>query len=238
MLELTNLTVRYGQHLALDSVSLNLNKGETVVILGANGAGKSSMLKSIAGMVPSDTGSAITLHGSTLVGRPAHEVTELGIALVPEGRGIFGAMTVDENLRLGANPVRARAEENDRKDFVFELFPKLKERARQYANTMSGGEQQMIAVGRALMSNPDYLMLDEPSLGLAPIVVSSLFKSLERIQATGVGLLIVEQNVKLSLAIADRGYLLEAGRITGQGPAQDLLNDNSVQQAYLGAIKN
>ncbi len=238
MLELKDLTVRYGQHLALESVSLNLRKGETVVILGANGAGKSTLLKSISGMVPSDAGSEVTLNGRSLVGQPAHEVTEMGIALVPEGRGIFGAMTVDENLRLGANPLRARADEKDRKDFVFELFPKLKERARQYANTMSGGEQQMVAVGRALMSNPDYLMLDEPSLGLAPIVVSALFKSLEKIQTTGVGLLIVEQNVKLSLAIADRGYLLEAGRITGQGSAQELLHDSSVQQAYLGAIKN
>lgn len=234
MLDLANLTIRYGKHLALDSVGFNVEQGETVVILGANGAGKSSLLKSIAGVVKPEPASRILLHGRPIVGMPAHEVTEAGIALVPEGRGIFGAMTVSENLRLGANPLRARKLEEDRKALVFDLFPKLKERRNQYANTMSGGEQQMVAIGRALMSNPDVLMLDEPSLGLAPIVVTDLFKALERVQETGVGLLIVEQNVRLSLAIADRGYLLEAGRIAGKGTAEELKNDSAVQQAYLG----
>lgn len=236
MLELTDLTVRYDQHLAVDQVSLTVEQGETVVILGANGAGKTSLLKAIAGLVSVQPGSAIRLEKRDMSGTPAHEVSEAGIILVPEGRGIFGAMTVQDNLRLGANPTRSRAIEADRLALVYDLFPRLKERRRQVASTMSGGEQQMIAISRALMSNPKVLMLDEPSLGLAPVVVQELFRVLGRIRQTGVALLIVEQNVRVSLEIADRGYLMEAGRLTGHGTAAELLNDAAVNAAFLGAV--
>lgn len=234
MLEVDDLSLRYGQHLALDKVAIRAAIGETVVILGANGAGKSSLLKAIAGMAKPTGGSSVILGGKTLLGRPAHEVVEMGIALVPEGRGIFGELTVEENLLLGAYAKRARGEEAKRRSFVYELFPKLAQRRAQYANTMSGGEQQMVAIGRALMSNPDFLMLDEPSLGLAPVVVTELFATLGRVRQTGVGLIVVEQNVKASLAIADRGYLMEAGRVIGEDTAQALLHDPAVQQAFLG----
>ncbi|MFY0618946.1 ABC transporter ATP-binding protein [Shimia sp.] len=233
MLELKNVTVRYGKHLAVNSVNFSVAKGEVVVVLGANGAGKSSMLKAIAGMVPTAEG-AVALDGDQITGVPAHKVTNLGIALVPEGRGIVGRMTVEENLRLGATPPRARASEGDTLAQVFDIFPRLAERQQQFVHTMSGGEQQMVAVGRAMMSKPDFLLLDEPSLGLAPIVVSEMFKALAQVRKTGVGLLIVEQNVKISLRHADRGYLLEAGRITGSGTSDELLNDTAVRQAFLG----
>ncbi|WP_068116009.1 ABC transporter ATP-binding protein [Tropicimonas marinistellae] len=234
MLELKQVTVRYDKHLAVDGVGFSVAKGETVVILGANGAGKSSLLKAMAGVVAPEAGSQIALDGTSLVGRKAHEVTNAGIALVPEGRGVVGLMTVEENLRLGATPPRARHDEAARMTQVFEIFPRLKERRDQLVHTMSGGEQQMVAVGRAMMSNPDYLLLDEPSLGLAPIVVTDLFRALARIKQTGVGLLIVEQNVRVSLRHADRGYLLEAGRITDEGSAEELMNDEIVRHAFLG----
>ncbi len=236
MLDIRDLTIIYDRHLALDKVSVTVDKGETVVILGANGAGKSSLLKAVAGLVPCREGSQIRLGNLVLNGRAAHDITETGIALVPEGRGIFGDMNVEENLRLGANPKRARAVESERLALIYDLFPRLKERRSQTARTMSGGEQQMVAIGRALMSNPDYLLLDEPSLGLAPVVVQELFRVLERIQTTGVGLLIVEQNVKASLGLADRGYLIEAGRITTSAKAEDLIEDKSVQSVFLGAV--
>jgi branched-chain amino acid transport system ATP-binding protein len=234
MLEIADLSLSYGQHLALDGVSLGVGRGETIVILGANGAGKSSLLKAVAGMAKPAAGSQITFNGEALTGIPAHEIVGKGIALVPEGRGIFAELTVEENLLLGANPARARSGESEHRARVFGLFPKLAERRTQRVGTMSGGEQQMVAIGRALMSAPDLLLLDEPSLGLAPIVVGELFAALRLIRETGVGLLIVEQNVKASLAIADRGYLMEAGRIVGQGPASELMNDTAVQRAFLG----
>lgn len=233
MLELKDVTVRYGKHLAVDAVNLPVAKGEIVVVLGANGAGKSSMLKAIAGMVPTAEGS-VNLNGESLTGVPAHNVTNRGIALVPEGRGIVGRMTVEKNLRLGATPQRARASEEETLAQVFDIFPRLAERRKQFVQTMSGGEQQMVAVGRAMMSKPEFLLLDEPSLGLAPIVVGEMFKALAQVRETGVGLLIVEQNVKISLRHADRGYLLEAGRITGSGTSEELMNDAAVRQAFLG----
>ncbi|MCO6382670.1 ABC transporter ATP-binding protein [Oceanicola sp. 502str15] len=233
MLELKDVTVRYGKHLAVDGVSFCVAKGEVVVVLGANGAGKSSMLKAIAGIVPTAEGT-VALNGEAVTGVPAHAVTNRGIALVPEGRGIVGRMSVEENLRLGATPARARAAEEDTLAQVFDIFPRLAERRKQFVHTMSGGEQQMVAVGRAMMSKPEFLLLDEPSLGLAPIVVGDMFKALARVRKTGVGLLIVEQNVKISLRHADRGYLLEAGRITGSGTSEDLMNDAAVRHAFLG----
>ncbi|MFK7752466.1 MAG: ABC transporter ATP-binding protein [Sedimentitalea sp.] len=233
MLELKNATVRYGKHLAVDGVNFSIAKGEVVVVLGANGAGKSSLLKAIAGIVATAEG-AVELNGEGITDMPAYTVTNQGIALVPEGRGIVGRMTVEENLRLGATPGRARASEEESLAQVFDIFPRLAERRTQFVQTMSGGEQQMVAVGRAMMSKPEFLLLDEPSLGLAPIVVGDMFKALARVRKTGVGLLIVEQNVKISLRHADRGYLLEAGRIIGSGTSDELMNDAAVRHAFLG----
>ncbi len=234
MLEVSTLSLRYGRHLALENIDVAISEGETVVILGANGAGKSSLLKAIAGLARAEPGSAVRLDGKSLLGLPPHAIPETGIALVPEGRGVFGDLTVQENLLLGANPKRARATEAERNALIYDLFPRLAERKRQMVRTMSGGEQQMVAIGRALMSNPRYLMLDEPSLGLAPIVVTELFAALKRVQETGVALLLVEQNVSISLSIADRGYLMEAGRIVGSNTAEALKTDAAVQQAFLG----
>lgn len=234
MLEIRDLSISYGAHLAVDRASLSARQGETVAILGANGAGKSSLLKSITGMVQPSVTSSILLDGEELVGLPAHEIVERGVVAVPEGRGVFGEMSVEENLLLGANPRRARQGEAGRKDEVFDLFPRLAERRSQLVRTMSGGEQQMVAVGRALMSRPDLLLLDEPSLGLAPIVIGQLFKALAQIKAQGLTILIVEQNVRASLQLADRGYLIETGRITGTGTADELKSDDSVRRAFLG----
>ncbi|WP_265516788.1 ABC transporter ATP-binding protein [Nitratireductor luteus] len=234
MLEVFDLSLRYGKHLALDGVATNIERGETVVILGANGAGKSSLLKAIAGLVKPDKGVQIKLDGNPIAGLPPHLIPSMGIALVPEGRGVFGDLTVEQNLLLGAYSSRARSGEEARRRHVYELFPKLAERRRQTVNTMSGGEQQMVAIARALMSKPDYLMLDEPSLGLAPVVVTELFETLGRVRETGVALLIVEQNVRISLSVADRGYLMEAGRIVGEGTAAALRRNSAVQRAFLG----
>ena len=234
MLEVAGLSLRYGKHLALDGVGLRVCAGESVVILGANGAGKTSLLKAIAGLVTPEAGARLDFEGRPLLGCPAHRIVDLGIALVPEGRGVFGELSVDENLLLGANPARARAGEAARREQVYTLFPKLAERRRQHVGTMSGGEQQMVAIGRALMSKPDLLLLDEPSLGLAPIMVGELFEALAKVRATGVALLLVEQNVKASLALAERGYLMEAGRIVGEDSAANLQKDETVQRAFLG----
>ncbi|MGD9865623.1 MAG: ABC transporter ATP-binding protein [Pseudodonghicola sp.] len=233
MLEVANLTVTYGKHVALNAVSLSVAPGEMVAILGANGAGKSSLLGAIGGRVR-PAGGTIAYRGADLLALPQHRLVEAGIALVPEGRGIFPALTVAENLTLGANPARARAGEETRREEVFALFPKLAERRGQIAGTMSGGEQQMVAIGRALMSAPDLLLLDEPSLGLAPIVVQEVFAALARIRATGLTVMIVEQNARATLALADRAYLIEAGRITGTGPAAQLRTDPAVVRAFLG----
>ena len=234
MLETRNLSLRYGRHLALSEISIRIAEGETVVILGANGAGKSSLLKAISGMARPEKGSDILLDAQSILGTKPHLIPEAGIALVPEGRGVFGDLSVEENLSLGANPKRARASESERNDLIYDLFPRLAERRSQLVRTMSGGEQQMVAIGRALMSNPRFLMLDEPSLGLAPIVVTELFGALKRVKQTGVGLLLVEQNVSISLSISDRGYLMEAGRIVGENSAEALKTDPAVQQAFLG----
>jgi branched-chain amino acid transport system ATP-binding protein len=237
MLEVKNLGVRYGRHLALEGVSAKIAKGEICVILGANGAGKSSLLRAIAGLVKTEPGTEITMNGKPIRGVKAHRIVEEGIALVPEGRGIFGDLTVAENLQLGAFAGRARRGETETLKRIYELFPRLAERKGQIARTMSGGEQQMVAIGRALMSKPDILMLDEPSLGLSPLLSKELFKSLKAVAATGVGILLVEQNAKLSLRIADRGYLIENGLITGEDTAVNLMNDPAVVNAYLGGSK-
>ncbi|MDB5626194.1 MAG: transporter ATP-binding protein [Tardiphaga sp.] len=234
MLEVSNLGVRYGHHTALHGVSLRIERGEISVMLGANGAGKSSLLKAIAGIVPTQPGTDIRLNGRTISGLEAHLIVERGIALVPEGRGVFGELTVEENLALGAFAKRARASEKATLRLVNDLFPRLAERKRQQVRTMSGGEQQMVAIGRALMSRPEILMLDEPSLGLSPLLSKDLFKSLKTIAASGFGILLVEQNARLSLKIADRGYLIENGAITGEDTAYNLRQNAAVVSAYLG----
>ena len=234
MLEVKNLSVSYGQHRALDEISVQIAKGEVVVILGANGAGKSSLLRAIAGFSEGHCDGDISFAGQTLLGQSPDEIVTGGIALVPEGRAIFGDLNVEENLRLGAYSERARMNEQANLDRVLTLFPKLRERRKQISRTMSGGEQQMVAIGRALMSDPTILMLDEPSLGLSPLLSKELFQALGRIRETGLGVLVVEQNAKLSLAIADRGYLIENGHIVGANDASSLAADPAVQAAYLG----
>lgn len=234
MLDVHQLSVSYGKHVALEAVSLTVGRGEIVVMLGANGAGKSSCLKALGGMVRHVPGARITLGGADISTLEPHEVVEAGLALVPEDRGIFADLTVRENLRLGAFPRRAQALEAENLQRVLTLFPRLAERMGQFARTMSGGERQMVAIGRALMSSPDILLLDEPSLGLSPLVCKELFQALSRIRELGVGVLLVEQNARQGLAIAGRGYLLENGRIVGEGPAAQLQNDPAVRRAYLG----
>ncbi len=237
MLETKNLTVTYGSHRALEAVSANVGENEICVVLGSNGAGKSTLLKAIGGIVRANGPTEIIKDGRSLNGLPASQIVEAGVALVPEGRGIFGDLTVAENLELGAYAKRARGREKKNRDMVLELFPKLAERRGQVARTMSGGEQQMVAIGRALMSSPDILMLDEPSLGLSPLLCTELFRTLREIRGTGVGILLVEQNARQSLAIADRGYLLENGHLTGEGTAERLISDPAVQRAYLGSVE-
>ena len=234
MLECRALSVAYGRHRALENVALRVTPGEIVVILGANGAGKSTLLQAIAGLVPVAPGSEIVLGGESITGLAPHRIVEAGVALVPEGRGIFGDLSVQENLLLGAYARRSRAAQSESLERVLSLFPKLAERRRQTARTMSGGEQQMVAIGRAMMSAPTVLMLDEPSLGLSPLLCGELFKALGEIGRTGMGILLVEQNARQGLGIAERAYLLENGHIVGEGRAVDLARDPAVQAAYLG----
>jgi ABC-type branched-subunit amino acid transport system ATPase component len=235
MLEVSGLSFAYGKHQALSDVALNVARGEIVAILGANGAGKSTLLKVIAGLLHPMPGGRRTLDGRSLDGLEPRAIVEAGIALVPEGRGLFGELTVRENLALGAYAMRARAAEARSLDYVLTLFPRLRERFAQQVRTMSGGEQQMVAIARALMAAPEILLLDEPSLGLAPIMCTELFAALARIRSTEAGILLVEQNAKQSLNIADRGYLIESGRIVGSGTGAALKEDPAVQRAYLGA---
>ncbi|HLU19926.1 MAG TPA: ABC transporter ATP-binding protein [Pusillimonas sp.] len=235
MLEVKQLSVRYGKHLALDNVALRVEQKEIVVMLGANGAGKSSMLRALGGMLRPQAGASATLEGTDLFSLAPHHLVEHGLAVVPEGRGVFVELTVRDNLKLGALNKRARATETQNLARVIELFPRLGERLDQRVGTMSGGEQQMVAVGRAIMSAPKILLLDEPSLGLSPLMCQELFRAIERIRELGVGVLMVEQNANLSLAISDRGYLIETGRIVGEGSASQLRDDPAVQRAYLGS---
>jgi len=235
MLDVRGLSAAYGQHPALNEVSLSVGPGEIVVILGANGAGKSTLLRAIAGICEGRVSGQVMLNGASLTALNSDQIVEQGVALVPEGRAIFGDLTVKENLLLGAYSARARADEGQNLERVLNLFPKLIERQTQIARTMSGGEQQMVAIGRAMMSAPDILMLDEPSLGLSPLLCRELFQNLAVVKDLGIGVLLVEQNAKQSLAIADRGYLLENTRITREDSAAQLRSDPSVQKAFLGA---
>ena len=235
MLSVKNLSIAYGQHQAVSQLNIKISPSEVVVILGANGAGKSSLLRAISGLSEGHLEGDISFAGETLLDKSSDEIVNSGIALVPEGRAIFGDLSVEENLILGAFNERARDQEQKNLKMVLELFPKLRERRHQIARTMSGGEQQMVAIGRALMSDPTILMLDEPSLGLSPLLSQELFQALGQIRKTGIGVLVVEQNAKLSLSIADRGYLIENGRIVGENDAKTLASDPAVQRAYLGA---
>ena len=232
MLKAENLNVYYGPIHAVKGVGFEVNEGEIVTLIGANGAGKSTTLKTVSGLMRS-RGGAIEFMGKSIASTPAHKIVELGIAHVPEGRRIFTSMTVEENLDMGAFTVRGGNIDAD-KERVFEQFPRLKERRKQIAGTLSGGEQQMLAMGRALMSHPKLLMLDEPSMGLAPILVEQVFDIISALHKAGTTILLVEQNAEMALSIADRAYVMETGRITLSGTGKELAASEEVQKAYLG----
>lgn len=234
LLNIENLHISYGAIKALKGISLTLDEGEIVTVLGANGAGKSTLMEAISGLVPIEKGT-IMVAGEVLNRIPAYEIVLKGVSLSPEGRRVFPTLTVDENLRLGAYTMRSRKKEvGEAKDRVFSLFPILAERHRQLAGTLSGGEQQMLAIGRALMSTPRILLLDEPSLGLAPILVKQIFNIIEEINNQGTTILLVEQNANKALGVANRGYVLENGTITTSGSSAELKSNKKVQEAYLG----
>ncbi|MDO5119966.1 MAG: ABC transporter ATP-binding protein [Coriobacteriales bacterium] len=232
MLKVTDLNVYYGSIHAVKGVSFEVNEGEIVTLIGANGAGKSTTLNTVSGILHPRTGS-IEFEGESLVGVPAHKMVSKGIALCPEGRRVFGNLTVRENLEMGAF-TRPDDEAKETRREVYERFPRLKERRNQLAATLSGGEQQMLAMGRALMSKPKLIMLDEPSMGLAPILVQEIFDIIKKLNEDGTTVLLVEQNASKALSIADRGYVLEVGRVSKQGAGIDLLHDDDVRKAYLG----
>jgi branched-chain amino acid transport system ATP-binding protein len=232
-LELRNLTVRYGSVEALHGISLHARQGEIVTILGANGAGKTTTLATVSGLLKPKSG-GVFFQGVPLHCLPSHEVVRRGITHCPEGRRVFGAMTVLENLELGAFTCRDATRNAHTLHWIYELFPRLRERAEQLAGTLSGGEQQMLAIGRALMGNPKVLLLDEPSLGLAPILARSIFNAVTEINAAGVTIILVEQNARAALKIASRGYVLEVGKVVMEDAAGALLTNPHVQDAYLG----
>jgi branched-chain amino acid transport system ATP-binding protein len=238
LLELRSIQTSYGAIKALHNVTLKVNKGEIVTLLGANGAGKTTTLRSISGLVPT-CGGSILWEGKDLKGIPAHQIVRMGLAHSPEGRRIFSGMSVAENLEMGAY-IRSQKTDSDKKavqsdlDYIFALFPRLKERAEQQAGTLSGGEQQMLAIGRALMQRPTLLMLDEPSLGIAPVLVEAIFRALVEVNQRGMTLLLVEQNAAAALSVAHRAYVLETGNTTLSGKASDLAKDPKVRSAYLG----
>ncbi len=233
LLDVEEIHTHYGSIEALKGVSLTVDEGEVVTLIGSNGAGKSTTLRSISGLTPASSG-RVTFAGEEITRVPAHEVVERGIALSPEGRHCFARMSVRENLDLGA--FRRRGPEvSEDLERVFELFPRLQERERQKAGTMSGGEQQMLAIGRALMARPRLLMLDEPSMGIAPILVQRIYETIGEINRSGVAILLVEQNANYALDISRRGYVLETGRVALSGASSQLRDDPEVQKAYLGA---
>ena len=232
MLTLSNVSARYDSFQALFDVSLEVNAGESVAVIGPNGAGKTTLLRAISKLIAVSGG--ITMNGRSLADVPAHEVIAHGISHVPENRRLFPRLTVEENLKMGAFLPQSRGRFAERLEFVYSLFPRMRERRAQLAGTLSGGEQQMCAIGRALMSDPTLLLLDEPSAGLAPVVVQQVFELLKRIRAGGLTVLIVEQNVQQVLKVVDRAYLLKAGSIRAAGTAGELLATDSIREAYLG----
>jgi branched-chain amino acid transport system ATP-binding protein len=233
MLELRSIDAGYGSFQALFGVNLEVKAGEAVGVIGPNGAGKTTLMRVISGLIR-PTGGSITMERRDVLATAPHRIVNLGIAHVPENRRLFPRLTVDDNLKMGAFMPAARAKYAERLEFVFDLFPRMKERRHQMAGTMSGGEQQMCAIGRALMSNPKLLLLDEPSAGLAPVVVQQVFELVRRIRASGLTVLIVEQNVQQVLRIVDRAYLLEAGAIRSSGTSEQMKGTDTIKQAYLG----
>ena len=232
ILKVDDINVYYGSIHAIKGISFEVEEGEVVTLIGANGAGKSTTLNTISGLLRSKTGS-IEFMGQSLAKVPSHKIVERGLALVPEGRRIFLQMTVQENLEMGAFTQKGGETQQDLEK-IYALFPRLKERLKQMAGTLSGGEQQMLAMGRALMSHPKLLMLDEPSMGLAPILVEQIFEIIQNLHKAGTTILLVEQNAQAALSVADRGYVLETGRVTLSGPGRQLLADEAVKKAYLG----
>ena len=232
MLEVNDINVYYGSIHAIKGVSFEVNEGEIISLIGANGAGKTTTLHTISGLLKSTTGS-VSFLGQNLAHVPAHKIVSLGLAQVPEGRRVFLGMDVEENLEMGAY-TQPNSTIKDSMEMVFERFPRLKERRRQVAGTLSGGEQQMLAMGRAMMSKPKLLMLDEPSMGLAPILVEEIFDIIKTLNQAGTTILLVEQNAQMALTIADRGYVLETGQVVLADEAKNLLHNDSVRKAYLG----
>jgi len=235
LLEIRDVVVHYGRIQALHGVSLSVHDGELVTLLGSNGAGKTTLMRAISGLRPLTSGS-VWFEGRDISRIKAHNRVTEGLIQAPEGRGVFPGMTVTENLEMGCygRKFPSKAEHREKLDWVFETFPRLKERATQVGGTLSGGEQQMLAIGRALMARPKVLLLDEPSMGLAPMVISQIFKIISEINKQGTTVLLVEQNAQQALSRSDRAYILETGNVTRTGPARDLLADNSIRAAYLG----
>ena len=234
MLEIKDIHVYYGAIHAIKGITITVNDGELVSLVGANGAGKTTILHTISGLLRATSGEVL-LDGVNLQKVPANTIINLGLAHVPEGRHVFSRMTVEENLRMGAYIINDPKQVNDGLERVYHHFPRLKERARQLGGTLSGGEQQMLATGRALMTNPKILLMDEPSMGLSPILVNEIFSIIEQLHNSGITILLVEQNAKKALAVADRAYVLETGKISMQGSAKELAEDDRVRKAYLGA---
>lgn len=233
MLHIENLQVYYGAINAIKGISFDVEQGEIIALIGANGAGKTTILHTISGLVPAKSGS-ITFNGTELTKTPAHKIVSMGMAHVPEGRRIFQELTVYENLMLGAFTRKDKAEIENTLEEVFKRFPRLEERRAQIAGTLSGGEQQMLAMGRALMSHPSIILMDEPSMGLSPLYVSEIFDIIQSVNESGTTVLLVEQNAKKALSVADRAYVLETGKIVLSGDAHELMNNDSVKKAYLG----
>ena len=233
MLVLDEVDAGYGAFQALFGISLTVAPGEAVAVIGPNGAGKTTLMRVISGLIPAGSG-AITMEGTSILDVAPHSIVDLGLAHVPENRRLFPRMSVEDNLRMGCFSPRFRARFAERLEFVYELFPRMRERRSQMAGTLSGGEQQMCAIGRALMSDPKLLLLDEPSAGLAPVIVQQVFELTQRIRGEGLTVLIVEQNVKQVLRVVDRAYVLEAGRLQMQGSARDLLGSEEIQKSFMG----
>ena len=233
MLEIKDLEVYYGMIQAIKGISFEVNEGEVIALIGANGAGKTTTLHTITGLLSPKKGSVL-FEGTVITKIPAHKIVSLGMAHVPEGRRVFADLTVYENLKMGAYTRKDKEETEGTLSMVYERFPRLKERKNQLAGTLSGGEQQMLAMGRALMSKPKIIVMDEPSMGLSPILVNQIFEIIEEVNKSGTTVLLVEQNAKKALSIADRAYVLETGKIVLEGDAKELMNDDSIKKAYLG----
>lgn len=234
LLEIKDLEVSYGAIKAIKGISLYVDKGEVVTILGANGAGKTTTLRTVSGLLKASLGS-IVFDGQEITKIAAHDIVSMGMSHSPEGRKVFGTLSVEENLMMGAYTLQQYDKQT--LEWIYTILPRLKERYKQLAGTLSGGEQQMLAIGRSIMSKPKLLILDEPSLGLAPVLVKAIFKAIKQISSSGVTVLIVEQNAKAALKLADRGYVLETGKITHEGSSVELLNSEAIQEAYLGKKK-